>query len=67
MTLDSLLNRSHSDWLADAAKLDPPTKLYLDGAYTDAASGATFDTLPPATVRCWPRSRQAMCGTWTAR
>jgi gamma-glutamyl-gamma-aminobutyraldehyde dehydrogenase/4-guanidinobutyraldehyde dehydrogenase/NAD-dependent aldehyde dehydrogenase len=45
--MDSLLNRSYSDWLADAATLDPPTKLYLDGGYVDAASGATFDTFAP--------------------
>ncbi|HEX4221252.1 MAG TPA: aldehyde dehydrogenase [Pseudonocardiaceae bacterium] len=38
---------SHDDWLANAAKLDPPTKLYLDGGYVDAASGATFDTFAP--------------------
>jgi gamma-glutamyl-gamma-aminobutyraldehyde dehydrogenase/4-guanidinobutyraldehyde dehydrogenase/NAD-dependent aldehyde dehydrogenase len=47
MTLDSLLSRSHADWLADAAKLDPPTGLYLDGSSVDAASGATFDTFAP--------------------
>ena len=43
----SLLNRTHADWLADAAELAPATGLYLDGGYTDAASGATFDTFAP--------------------
>ena len=45
--MDSLLHRTHADWLADAATIDPPTKLYLNGRYVDAASGATFDTFAP--------------------
>lgn len=45
--MHTLLTRAHADWLADAAKLDPPTRLYVDGDYVDAVSGATFDTFAP--------------------
>ena len=35
------------DWAARAAHVRPETRLFIDGAYTDAASGATFDDITP--------------------
>lgn len=37
------------DWHARAAKLKPETRLFIDGRFVAAKSGATFDTINPAT------------------
>lgn len=36
-----------TDWIAAAAALTPETRLFIDGSFADAASGATFDTIAP--------------------
>ncbi|PPF85609.1 aldehyde dehydrogenase PuuC [Subtercola sp. Z020] len=36
-----------TDWIAAAAALRPETRLFIDGAFTPAADGATFDTIAP--------------------
>ncbi len=38
-----------SYWQARAAALRPKSRAYIGGAWTDAADGATFDTINPAT------------------
>jgi 4-guanidinobutyraldehyde dehydrogenase/NAD-dependent aldehyde dehydrogenase len=39
------------DWRTLAAGLEPPRQAFIDGRYVDAASGATFDSINPATGR----------------
>lgn len=41
--------RDLSYWQARAAALRPKSRAYIGGAWTDAADGATFDTINPAT------------------
>ncbi|WP_291045039.1 aldehyde dehydrogenase [Herbiconiux sp.] len=36
-----------TDWVAAAARLAPETRLFVDGAYADAADGAVFDSVAP--------------------
>nr|WP_271202629.1 aldehyde dehydrogenase [Agromyces mediolanus]GLJ71454.1 gamma-glutamyl-gamma-aminobutyraldehyde dehydrogenase [Agromyces mediolanus] len=36
-----------TDWIAAAAALTPETRLFIDGAFRDAADGAVFDTFAP--------------------
>jgi gamma-glutamyl-gamma-aminobutyraldehyde dehydrogenase len=36
-------------WKARAAALKPETRLFINGTFVDAASGATFETINPAT------------------
>lgn len=40
---------THSQYQAIAAKLNPRGQAYIDGAFCDAADGATFETTNPAT------------------
>lgn len=40
---------THEDWTARAAALQPETRMYIDGKFTEAASGARFETVNPAT------------------
>ena len=40
---------SASDWHARARALTPETRAFLGGRYADAASGAVFATVNPAT------------------
>ena len=49
---------------ADRTDLDLRTQAFVDGAYVDAASGATFDCVNPA--RRWPPSQPATPTTATA-
>lgn len=37
------------DWQARAAALKPDTRLFIDGAFVDAAKGGKFETVNPAT------------------
>ncbi|MCE5973058.1 aldehyde dehydrogenase [Sinirhodobacter sp. WL0062] len=37
------------DWQARAAALTPETRMFIDGKFVEAASGAKFETLNPAT------------------
>jgi len=37
-----------SDWTARAAALTPETRMYIDGKFVEAASGARFETINPA-------------------
>ncbi|MBD3788341.1 MAG: aldehyde dehydrogenase [Sphingomonadales bacterium] len=37
------------DWTARAAALTPETRMFIDGTYVEAASGAKFETINPAT------------------
>ncbi|MGW2959119.1 aldehyde dehydrogenase [Streptomyces sp. NPDC001220] len=46
-TIDELLTRSHDDWLAAAGKLTFDASLFIDGAFTDAASGDSFTSISP--------------------
>jgi gamma-glutamyl-gamma-aminobutyraldehyde dehydrogenase len=39
---------THKDWTARAAALRPETRMFIDGKFVDAASGATFQTINPA-------------------
>src|SRR5689334_8931765 len=39
----SLTDRTADDWRRAAAALTPETRLFLDGEYTEALDGATFD------------------------
>ncbi|MDT0179516.1 aldehyde dehydrogenase family protein [Microbacterium sp. ARD31] len=41
--------RTHADWTRLAATITPRTRAWIDGAFTDAADGATFETVNPAT------------------
>lgn len=36
-----------TDWIAAAAAVVPETRLFIDGVFTTAADGATFDTIAP--------------------
>jgi acyl-CoA reductase-like NAD-dependent aldehyde dehydrogenase len=45
--ITELLGRTHQDWLAAAGKLAFETRLFIDGAFTDAVSGETFETTSP--------------------
>lgn len=36
---------SYSDWKARAAALAPETRMYIDGKFVEAASGARFETI----------------------
>jgi 4-guanidinobutyraldehyde dehydrogenase/NAD-dependent aldehyde dehydrogenase len=44
-------SKTLEDWTALAAGLDFPRQAFIGGDFTDAASGATFDTVNPATGR----------------
>ncbi|MFJ3761885.1 aldehyde dehydrogenase [Streptomyces sp. NPDC090080] len=46
-TIDELLARSYDDWLAAADKLAFETRLFVDGAFTDALSGDSFASVSP--------------------
>ncbi|WP_210593132.1 aldehyde dehydrogenase [Streptomyces sp. GESEQ-35] len=46
-TIDELLKRSHGEWLAAASKLTVETRLFIDGAFTDATSGDSFTSVSP--------------------
>ncbi|MFC5212753.1 aldehyde dehydrogenase [Streptomyces coerulescens] len=46
-TIEELLARSHDEWLAAAGKLSFETRLFIDGAFTDAASGDSFTSVSP--------------------
>lgn len=39
---------SYSDWKGRAAALAPETRMYIDGKFVEAASGARFETINPA-------------------
>lgn len=41
------MTRTYQDWLAAAAALSPETRLFIDGRFTEAASGETFETTSP--------------------
>jgi gamma-glutamyl-gamma-aminobutyraldehyde dehydrogenase/4-guanidinobutyraldehyde dehydrogenase/NAD-dependent aldehyde dehydrogenase len=41
------VTRTYQDWLAAAAALSPETRLFIDGRFTEAASGETFETTSP--------------------
>ncbi|MEM9851953.1 MAG: aldehyde dehydrogenase [Pseudomonadota bacterium] len=40
---------SYADWQDKAARMRPRGQAFIDGAFTDAASGKTFDSVNPAT------------------
>ncbi|SEM64683.1 gamma-glutamyl-gamma-aminobutyraldehyde dehydrogenase [Gemmobacter aquatilis] len=40
---------TRDDWKARAAALKPETRMFIDGEFVDALSGATFPTINPAT------------------
>lgn len=42
-------------WHRLAEAIDPRTRAFIDGAFVDASSGATFDTVAPATGRVLAR------------
>ena len=44
-----MLPQSHAGWAALAARLQPETGLFIDGAFVNARSGQTFETVNPAT------------------
>ncbi|MET8947057.1 aldehyde dehydrogenase [Streptomyces sp. NPDC004542] len=46
-SIDELLARSHDDWLAAAGKLAFETRLFIDGAFTDATSGDRIPSVSP--------------------
>ncbi|MFI1564472.1 aldehyde dehydrogenase [Streptomyces sp. NPDC020490] len=46
-SVDELLTRSYDDWLAAAGKLTFETRLFIDGAFTDAASGDRIPSVSP--------------------
>lgn len=39
----------HTDFHGEAEKLKPETRAFIDGAYVEASSGETFETVNPAT------------------
>ena len=39
----------HQGWKSRAASLRPQGRAFIDGAFTDALSGKTFDSINPAT------------------
>ena len=44
-----MLDNSHQDWKSRAAALTFRDRAFIDGRFTDAASGRTFDSVNPAT------------------
>ncbi|WP_166417821.1 aldehyde dehydrogenase [Cochlodiniinecator piscidefendens] len=44
-----MLDYTHDDWKSRAAALSLRNKAFIDGQFVDAASGATFDCINPAT------------------
>ncbi len=40
-------NHHSTSWLERAQNLEPPTQAWIDGRFTDAASGRTFETISP--------------------
>lgn len=44
-----MLDLTHQDWKARAAAMDFRTGAFIDGRFTDALSGKTFDSINPAT------------------
>jgi acyl-CoA reductase-like NAD-dependent aldehyde dehydrogenase len=42
-------------------------QLYIHGGYVPATSGKTFETLNPATGKCWRQSRPRVAKTSTGR
>jgi gamma-glutamyl-gamma-aminobutyraldehyde dehydrogenase len=40
---------THADWTSRAAAFRPETRMFIDGAFVDALSGQTFETVNPAT------------------
>lgn len=45
--LTALLRRRHDDWLRAAENVTPEGRMFVDGGYRDAASGATFESRTP--------------------
>ncbi|MFG2971022.1 MULTISPECIES: aldehyde dehydrogenase [unclassified Streptomyces] len=45
--IEELLTRSYEDWQAAAGKLAFETRLFIDGAFTDATSGDSFTSVSP--------------------
>jgi acyl-CoA reductase-like NAD-dependent aldehyde dehydrogenase len=41
------VTRTHEDWLAEAARITPETRLFVDGRFVDATSGETFESTSP--------------------
>lgn len=46
-SIEELLARSHDEWLVAASKLTFETRLFVDGAFTDARSGDRFPSVSP--------------------
>ncbi|MFJ9381066.1 aldehyde dehydrogenase [Streptomyces sp. NPDC101455] len=46
-TIDELLARSYDEWLTAAAELTFETRLFINGAFTDATSGDRFPSISP--------------------
>ncbi|WP_298854853.1 aldehyde dehydrogenase [uncultured Ruegeria sp.] len=44
-----MLDNTHENWKSRAAGLSFPGQAFIDGKFTDAASGKTFDSINPAT------------------
>ncbi|WP_028535166.1 aldehyde dehydrogenase [Paludibacterium yongneupense] len=42
------MDRSHAEWIAQAAELKIESRAFIDGAYVDAADGRCFDCIDPA-------------------
>ncbi len=42
-------------------------QLYIDGGYVSATSGKTFETINPASGKCWRPSRPPAAKTSTGR
>jgi gamma-glutamyl-gamma-aminobutyraldehyde dehydrogenase len=51
MSLQTLAEKSHRDWIAaaSAARAHIETRLFIDGQFVDAAKGGRFTTVNPAT------------------
>jgi len=45
--MTDLLRRSHDDWLRAAKELVPEGRMFVDGGFADAATGATFESRTP--------------------
>jgi gamma-glutamyl-gamma-aminobutyraldehyde dehydrogenase len=58
-------DRSH--WQVLAQQLSMPAQAFIDGRYTDAASGARFDCISPIDGRVLGWSPTAMQRTWSAQ
>ncbi|HEV7980579.1 aldehyde dehydrogenase [Amycolatopsis sp.] len=39
--------KSHAEWVASASRLIPETRLFIDGRFTEAVSGETFESTTP--------------------